>query len=216
MKIYQLILLSSSIFLSACGNDSPSNQQALVPSPTSTLTTYMDKQKVCEIIDTKTIQEVMQIQSPIETRVENYRSFYICNYSWEGKEYGEFSITLSIYDKNRETFPPKKLSQSEMNKKIDEMVADMDKRNKSQNKMAYEYAKKSIIAEEKAANQFELIKGIGDQAILVKKKGESVLTSVVENTKLTILMQNSFNLRSKKPPRSEASKKIAQLILKRN
>ncbi len=112
MKFYQPILLflfGCSVLLSACSNDSASNQKALIPSPTSVLTAYMDKQKVCGIIDAKTIQEIMQIQSPIETRVENYRSFYICKYSWEGRESGEFTITLSIYDKNREVFPPKRL-----------------------------------------------------------------------------------------------------------
>ena len=217
-KTTPLLLLITLLALTACNDTGEAHQksqnQSQIPSPSSPLTAFMDSKKVCQIVSISAVQKIMQIKQAVETRVENYGGSYNCEYSWEGTQYGEFTVSLSIYDSNREVFPPKKLSEAELNNKIEEMVKDMDKRNNGKNKMAYDYAKKTIIAEEKTANNFEVLNGMGNAAILIKSKSESILTTVVENTKLTLSMQNSFNLRSKNPPHSEAAKQLAQLILK--
>ncbi len=215
-----LISLLALFTLFACNDKGEAHQksqnQSQIPSPSSPLTAFMDREKVCQIVSISAVQKIMQIKQAVETRVENYGGSYNCEYAWEGTQYGEFTVSLSIYDSNREVFPPKKLSKSELDNKIANLVKEMDKRNKGKNKMAYDYAKKTIIAEERADNDFEVLDGLGDATILIKSKSESILTTVVDNTKLTLSMQNSFNLRSKKPPRSEAAKQIAQLILQEN
>ena len=152
------------VFLVACNDDETPSQKALAASLNSPLTAYMNRENVCDIISIQMVQKILKLKSPVTTRVESYSGYTSCKYSWEGVSSGEFTLTLSMYDKKRETFPPKKLSEKEM------------------------------------------INTIGDAATLVRSESEFVLTTVTENTKLTIMMEN--------PPRSESIKLIAKHILK--
>ncbi len=213
MKYYRLYLFGICMFLSACGDDVVDSNKALVPLEQSWLAAFMDRQKICDMVSTQEVQNILQLTSQVKAKSKSFGSFYNCKYSWQGKRYGGFNLGLSVYNK-AELFPPKKLSEKELNNSINESINQLKKIKPDLSKSILDLTKKSIISEETSANQFEELTGIGDAAILITTKEESILTAVVGNIKLTITMGNPYQSANKNPPRGESIKQIAKYILK--
>ncbi len=99
MKTISLIL-SSALFLSACGSDSnKSDSQAktidteknqvstpVVSTPMtkpSSLLTLMSEEKVCGVLDSAAIQSMFNTTAEIKTSVMSFGNSYSCDYSWD-------------------------------------------------------------------------------------------------------------------------------------
>ena len=172
-----------------------SQQAATINAP---LRVFMNKQKICEAIDVNSVQTIMKLQSKITTGSHQNARYSMCLYIWKDPEYGSLSVSLSTYNKNIENFPPQKLSESELNTKIEKILKQVHSSK----------AKAKIFrANQIAANKFEIINGLGDAATWLKTTRASILTVLIENTKLIIKM--------KKPPSKESMLQVAQHILKR-
>lgn len=101
MKL-KLLVISSSLFLTACGGDSAENtspkdsqvsqkQQATNANKhqDSQLAQFMSAETICDALPTSTLAALFQTTETIETSGGDYRERYSCSYSWNKSDKAE-------------------------------------------------------------------------------------------------------------------------------
>lgn len=86
MKINLLMILSLSLLLVACGDESPDAAKSKTERPSSAgsskLSQYMSEDKVCDVLDDETLNTLFAATTEIKKRAGSFRDNFSCSYSW--------------------------------------------------------------------------------------------------------------------------------------
>ncbi len=181
-------------------------KETLSLSKNSYLTSFRNKNAVCNIISAQTVQKILQLNTKVKTRANGSAQGSLCSYSWmKESKIGSFTLVLSPYDASKEIFPPKKLNKKEMDNEILKTIEALKKQTGNKKLSMDDKKIAHIVSALKAANQYEFIQDIGDGATISNSDYLTKLMAVEGNTRLKLIGKGAFG---------EVFKQIAQHILK--
>jgi hypothetical protein len=155
------IILFSSFMLSACTSHS------------SVFTDFMNKDKVCHLVSDELIKTIFNVKGKIERFGKFSDSLFKgfignkCDISWlagDDEEKG-FSFTL-ISLKPDEVFPPKKLTNEQLLKKIAKVNKQTEAYTSNYDQATIEHMRKGNADGIRSHNDYQVINGLGHVAII--------------------------------------------------